>query len=99
MTKVVILHEYDKDGYLWVIIKVGPTNTRDLSDPEEARRALEEAKYIDKEVMRFKWSRAWQEWLRLNEQRLALAPAEEKLKVFEEYVKMLDDVEREDGRK
>lgn len=44
MTKVVMPHEWDKDGYLWLIIKVGLSSTKDMSNPEEARQELEEAR-------------------------------------------------------
>lgn len=37
-------HEWDKDGYLWLIIKVGLSSTKDMSNPEEARQELEEAR-------------------------------------------------------
>lgn len=43
MTKVVMLHEYDKDGYLWLITKVGLSSTKDMSNPEEERHELEGA--------------------------------------------------------
>ena len=73
MVKVIMLHEWDKDGYLWLIIKVGQNSTKDMSDPEESKQELEDSLYMAKEVMRFKYTKALQVWIAANERRLALA--------------------------
>ena len=39
-----MLHEYNKDGYLWLIIQVGLSSTKVMLNPEEARQELEEAR-------------------------------------------------------